>query len=186
MSSFYDRNELEQLGLKNVGSHVMISKKCSIYTPENIVIGDNVRIDDFCILSGTVTIGNYVHISAFSALYGKFGIEIGNYCGVSPHCLLFSASDDFSGEFMISPMVPVKLTNVQGGLIKLYNFVQIGAGSIILPNVKIGEGVAVGAMSLIKNNLDPWGIYAGVPGRRIKERKRNIIDLVATIERIKS
>jgi len=181
MSNFYERDELELLGLRKVGDNVLISKKCSIYSPENMVIGNNVRIDDFCILSGTVTIGNFVHISAYSALYGKFGIEIGDYCGVSPKCILFSAGDDFSGEFMVSPMVPAELTNVQGGLIKLHNFVQIGAGSIILPDVKVGEGVAVGAMSLIKNDLEPWGIYAGVPAKRIKDRKRNIIDLAATI-----
>ena len=52
--SFYKKEDLYKLGLKDLGKNVFISKKCSIYTPENISIGDNVRIDDFCILSGHI------------------------------------------------------------------------------------------------------------------------------------
>lgn len=35
-----------------------------------MTIGSNVRIDDFCILSGRLEFGSYVHIAAYSALYG--------------------------------------------------------------------------------------------------------------------
>ena len=107
MNSFYTVEELGKIGFKKLGKNVLISKKSSIYTPENISIGDNVRIDDFTILSGTIEIGNYVHISAFVALYGKNGIKIGNYCGCSPRTTIFSATDDFSGDYMISPLVTI-------------------------------------------------------------------------------
>ena len=50
--------------------------KASIYNPEMVRIGSNVRIDDFCMLSGEITLHNYIHVSAYSALYGKFGIEL--------------------------------------------------------------------------------------------------------------
>lgn len=181
MNSFYSEEELKELGLKHYGKNVLISKKCSIYCAEKISIGNNVRIDDFCILSGKITIGNYVHISAFSALYGKLGIEIGDFCGLSPRCTLFSAADDFSGEFMISPIVPAELCNVTGGLIKLNNYVQIGVNTIIMPKLEIKEGVAVGAMSFVNKNLKDWNIYAGIPAKIIKKRKKNIICLAKRI-----
>ena len=73
MNSFYSNEELKQLGLKSFGKNVLISKKCSIYGADKISIGNNVRIDDFCILSGKIVIGNYVHISAYSALYAGGG-----------------------------------------------------------------------------------------------------------------
>lgn len=60
MSNFYNEVELKNLGLKSYGENVLISKKCSIYGAENIEIGNNVRIDDFCILSGEIKIGNCV------------------------------------------------------------------------------------------------------------------------------
>ena len=74
MSSFYSVDELNTLGLKSFGENVLISRKCSIYSPEKISIGNNVRIDDFCILSGNISLGSHIHISAYSALYGTKGI----------------------------------------------------------------------------------------------------------------
>lgn len=52
MNSFYTEAELKELGLKSFGKSVLLSKKVSIYGAKNISIGNNVRIDDFCILSG--------------------------------------------------------------------------------------------------------------------------------------
>jgi len=46
-----------------------------------------------------------------------------------------------------------------------------------MPGVNIGEGCSVGAMSLVNKSIEPWGIYFGVPARRIKERKKNILEL---------
>ena len=181
MSGFYSEEELKGLRLKSFGKNVLISRKCSIYKAEKISVGNNVRIDDFCILSGEITIGNYVHISAFNALYGAFGIKIGNFCGISPRSTLFSATDDFSGEYMISPMVPNELTNVYGAKIVLNDFVQIGAGTVVLPGVVFGEGAVTGAMSLVKENIPGWKIYAGIPAKKIKDRKKNILNLYKKI-----
>lgn len=177
MNSFYSEDELKNLGLKKLGENVKISKKVSIYSPELIEIGDNVRIDDFCILSGKIIIGNYVHIAAYVALYGKYGIEIKDFCGCSARTTIYSASDDFSGEYMISPMVPEELTNVSGGKVTLGKFVQLGANTVVLPNLTIEEGTAVGAMSLVNKSLEEWSIYVGIPCKRIKDRKRNLIEL---------
>ncbi len=173
--------QLKELGLKKFGSNVLISDKASIYSPELISIGSNVRIDDFCILSGEITLGNYIHIGAYSALYAKFGIIMEDFTGLSPRCTIFSANDDFSGEFLISPMVPNEYSNVAGGLIKISKFSQIGAGTIILPNVTIEQGVAVGAMSLVKKSLKEWGIYVGVPAKRIAERSKKCEKLADNI-----
>lgn len=182
MSSFYSIEELNDLNFKSLGTNVLISKKTSIYGASNMSIGNNVRIDDFCILSGNISIGNYVHISAFCALYGKFGIVISDYCGCSARCTLYSATDDFSGEFMISPLVSEKYTNVIGGMIRLEKYSQIGANSVIMPNVIIGEGVATGAFSFINKSLDPWGTYVGIPVTRIKDRSKNILKLSTEFE----
>jgi hypothetical protein len=123
-NSFYSEEELTRLGLRGYGEHILISRKASFYSPEKILIGTNVRIDDFCILSGDVTIGSYVHISAYSALYGKLGIVMEDYTGLSPRSSLFSASDDFGGNFLISPMVPAQHTNVTGGKVTLRRFAK--------------------------------------------------------------
>ncbi len=175
--AFLNTKAIRRLGFKKCGTNVLISDKASIYSPELISIGSNVRIDDFCILSGDIQLGSYIHIGAYSALYGKFGIEMEDFTGLSPRCILFSATDDFSGQHLISPMVPEQFTEVTGGVILIKRLSQIGAGSIIMPNTTIGEGVAVGAMSFVNSDLQEWNIYAGVPAQRIKERDRRCLKL---------
>ena len=112
MNSFYTKDELTQFGFKAIGDGVLISKKASIYGAENISLGNQVRIDDFCILSGKISLGSYIHIGAYCALYGAYGIEMEDYTGLSPRCTVFSATDDFSGDYLIGPLVEKEKTNV--------------------------------------------------------------------------
>jgi galactoside O-acetyltransferase len=149
---------------------------------ESISIGNHVRIDDFCILSGDIEIGNYVHISAQCALFGNMGIIINDFSGISPGCRIFSATDDFSGKYMAGPLLPNKLRDVTGGKVIIEKYVQIGSGCTILPNLKINEGVAVGAMSLVNKSLEPWCIYSGIPAKYLKDRSRHILELVKQIK----
>lgn len=178
MTSFYSEAELTQLGLNSYGNNVLISRKASVYSAHKISIGDNVRIDDFCILSGNITLGSNIHISAYSALYGAMGIILEDYTGISPRCTLFSAMDDFSGEYLIGPIHPEEFTNIKGGKIVLKQFSQIGAGVIVFPNLIIGTGCVVGAMSLVNNNMDEWSVYAGIPAKKIKSRSQAISEKI--------
>lgn len=168
--------ELEKLGFKKIGKNVLISDKASFYNAQLIEIGDNVRIDDFCLLSGDIKIGNFVHISAYTALYGKLGIEIGDFCGISARGLIYSATDDFSGNWMISPLVDEKYTNVHGGRVVLEEYVQLGANTTVLPSVTIHKGSVTGACSLVKTDLDEWGIYVGIPVKRLKNRSKKLLE----------
>ena len=69
MNSFFSKDELFTLGIKSVGSNVLISRYAQLYNPEQLRIGNNVRIDDFCLLSGTINLGSYVHISSRLLLF---------------------------------------------------------------------------------------------------------------------
>lgn len=178
MDSFYNEFELKKLGFKQVGSGVKISRKVSFYNISDISIGDNVRIDDFCIMSGTIELHSNIHISAYTALYGNSGIILEDYCGLSPRTTIFSEIDDFSGNYLVGPIHNIEFRNLTKGTVVIKKFSQVGATTVILPNVIIGEGVAVGAMSLVTKSLDAWGIYAGIPAKRIKERTRNLLKLI--------
>ena len=177
-TSFYSSSELSDLGFKSIGKNVLISRFAQFYNTSDIEIGNNVRIDDFCIVSGEIKLASNIHIAAYCALYGRHGIEMMDYTGLSPRCTLFSSTDDFSGDFLISPMVPPEFTNVIGGKIFIQRFSQIGAGAIVMPAVNIHEGVAVGAMSLVKKDLEPWSIYAGVPAMKIKDRNKGLLKFI--------
>jgi galactoside O-acetyltransferase len=53
----------------------------------------------------------------------------------------------------------------------------VGSASTIVGPSVLGEGSSVGAMSLITKDIDPWGIYAGVPAKRIREREKTLLQL---------
>jgi galactoside O-acetyltransferase len=56
----------------------------------------------------------------------------------------------------------------------LKKHVIVGAGSIILPNVTLEEGVAVGALSLVSKSFESFNIIAGNPAKILKPRKQNL------------
>lgn len=178
-TSFYTEHELSQLGLRSYGENVRISRYAQIYSPERISIGNNVRIDDFCILSGNITLGSHIHIAAYCALYGaEFGILMEDYTGLSARATIYAAIDDFSGDYLVGPVHDINCINVIGGNVKICNYAQIGVGSIIFPSVTICEGAILGAMSMTKKTLDAWCIYAGIPARRIKNRSKNLLNFL--------
>ena len=178
-TSFYTPEELAQLGLKSYGENVRISRYAQIYSPEKISIGDNVRIDDFCILSGNITIGSHIHIAAYCALYGAdYGIIMEDYTGLSARATIYAAMDDFSGDYLIGPIHEDKSINVTGGLVQICKYAQIGVGGLVFPSVCVGEGTVLGAMSMAKQALIPWSIYAGIPAKKIKNRSKGLLDLM--------
>lgn len=59
-TSFYSEEELRALGFKSIGKGCRISRKACFYGVESMSVGDNVRIDDFCILSGSITLGSHI------------------------------------------------------------------------------------------------------------------------------
>ena len=177
-NSFYTREELLSLGIKSVGENVYISRKSSFYGCSEISIGSNVRIDDFCILSGRVHLGNYIHIAAYTALYGGTeGIFVDDYANISSRCSIYSISDDYSGESMSNPMIPEKYKNLKKAPVYIDKHVIVGATSVILPGVKLSEGSAFGCFSFINTDSEPWSINVGIPFKKISSRSKKLLNL---------
>jgi len=172
---FYSEEELLKIGFKTFGKNVLISDKCSIYNPQNVSIGNNVRIDDFCILSANIEIGNYVHLACYSSFIGSEKIIIKDFVGVSGRVSIYSSSDDYSGLGMCNPTIPIEYRRVINQEVILNKHVIVGASSVILPGVKIGEGVSIGALSLIKDDCDDFGVYFGSPAKKIGNRIKRFL-----------
>ena len=179
MESYYTLDELKRIGFAYIGESVQVSRRAAIYSPDKIRLGNHVRIDDFVFLSGGVgiEIGNYVHVAVQAALYGSHGIHIGSYVNLSGRVSIYSTSDDYSGEYMRGPLVPQCYIHDSGAPVEICNHAIIGAGTVVLPGVTIGEGSSIGALSLVKESTEPFGIYAGVPARKIKEGSRKMLEL---------
>lgn len=171
---------LEAMGFAGLGREVRVSDRASFYGTSKISLGDHVRIDDFCVLSagaGGIVIGRYVHVAVFSSLIGAGRITLGDFCNLSSRVSIYSSSDDYSGSTMTNPTVPDRFKSVHHADVSLGRHVVVGSGSVVLPGVTLEDGVAVGALSLVKNDCRAFGIYAGNPAQRVRERKRDLLAL---------
>lgn len=181
-ASFFTEEELQSAGFKSLGKNVKIKRNASLYFTENMSIGDNTRIDDFTVIVASreeVKIGAFVHIASHCYIAGSEGVTMEDFSGLSPGVLIFSGSDDYTSGRLTNPVVAAvsrELTGGPHGNILLEKHVIIGAGTVILPNVRIGIGSSVGAQSLVVKSLAPWGVYAGTPVRLLKERGKGILD----------
>lgn len=177
--NFYTHEELNEIGFSSVGQNVLISRNAKFYNPQNIKLASNIRIDDFCVLSAgsSIEIEDYVHIAVGCTLIGNGEIHLSKFAGLSSNVAIYSSSDDFSGNYLTGPTITIDFRNVNSAKVFIGRHVIIGSGSIILPNAIIEDGVAVGALTVIRKRCKAFGIYLGNPARLIKERKKDLLQL---------
>jgi galactoside O-acetyltransferase len=177
-SGYYETEDLHKFGFNQIGENTKIAKNCTILGLKNIKIGHNVRIDSNVIIaanSGYLNIGNYIHIAGSCYLGCSGGITLSDFSGLSQGVCIYSTTDDYTGNSLTNPTVPNKYTKVKTARVSLGRHVIIGSGSVILPGVTIGDGSSVGALSLVTKSIDEWGVYFGLPVKRLKSRSKNIL-----------
>lgn len=176
---FLSDDEVRSIGFRQVGKNVLIHELTNIVFPENISIGDHVRIDGYSnIVAGkSIHIGSHVHLGSFCHFSASAELHIGDFSGISQSSMVYTASDDFSGRFLTGPTIPEEFRGPTTGPVMIGRHVILGAGTVVLPNVHIGDGVALGARSLVNRDLAAWGVYFGVPAVRRSERRRDVLEL---------
>lgn len=176
--AFLSKEQLERMGFKYLGNDVRISDKASIHNAEQIKIGDYSRIDDFCVISGKVTIGRNVHIAVFcNVAGGEKGITFEDFSGLAYGCQLFTQSDDYSGKTLTNPTVSDIYKQETKKAIVIGKHSIVGTNSLVFPGVLMGEGTAVGAQAMVTKPTEEWSIYMGSPAKRIKARKRDLLQI---------
>lgn len=176
--SFLTHKELEKIGFKKLGMGVLLSDKAVIYNPKLIELGDNCRIDDFTILSGSIKVGRFVHIASHCNLGGgSAGIVLEDFVGMGVGGVIFARSDDYSGETLSNPNIPSKYKKIIDAPVLIGKHTLFGSACCVQCGITIGEGCSFGTGSVITKNTEPWGIYCGVPAKYIKPRSKKLLEL---------
>lgn len=154
------------------GQDVTIYPKAILEAPEHMTIGDSVIIDDLVIIIaiGGVRLGSFIHIGAHSYIGGGGGFEMEDFSGLSGGVRVYTANEDYLGGQLTNPAVPAPWRVATRAPVHIGRHAIIGANTVILPGVTIGEGVAVGANSVVSHDLVPWTICAGSPAKPIRDR----------------
>lgn len=142
---------------------------------ENIEFGNNIIIDDYVLIYAKkkVRIGSHVHIACFTSITGGEEFVMEDFSGISQGCRILTGTEDFKDWGFGNPTIDESYRNVTRAPIIIGKFCLIGANSVVLPGVTIGEGAVVGAGSVISKDLEPWGIY--VANRKIGERNKEAV-----------
>ena len=181
--------------LRTAGNNVIFGRNITLRHPHKINIGNDVIIDDSCVLDAKgknnlgIFIGDRVTIGRNSALICKDGdIRIGSNVNITTSVDLTVAPGgkieigdnveigSFSyfsaGTYNIenNDILPSGQGRVSRGII-LKDLVWIGAGVIILDGVTIGESSIIGAGSVVTKNIPDHSMAFGVPARVTKERR---------------
>lgn len=142
---------------------------------DSIEFGENIIIDDFVLIYAKkkISIGNFVHISSFTSVTGGDELVIDDFAAVSQGCRILTATDDFKYFGFGNSTVDNQFRNIKSAPIFIGKFCIIGANSVVLPGVRIGEGTTVGANSVVTKDLEPWSIYIG--NKKIGKRDREAV-----------
>ncbi|KKG31712.1 acyltransferase [Methanosarcina mazei] len=155
---------------KKLGENVIFEDNVLVFHPENIEIGNNVYIGHNTILKGyyknTMIIGDDTWIGQSCFFHSAGGIKIGKAVGIGPGVKILTSMhrDDELSK-------PILFTELEFASVVIENGCDIGINSIILPGVLIGEGVIVGAGSVVTKDIKDYTIVAGNPARLLRERK---------------
>ena len=155
-----------------------VHETCIIKRKEKCSIGKHCAIDGFFWCTTGLELGDYIHIGPHVSIIGGADalLKMGNFSSLAAGCRVIAGTDNYNGDGFQVPMVPEKYrdsTTIKP--ITIGNYVGVGTNVVILPGVSLGEGSVVAANGLVREDLEPWTIYAGDPLRPVKRRKKDTI-----------
>jgi acetyltransferase-like isoleucine patch superfamily enzyme len=137
---------------------------------QQISFGKGTVVKPFAVIQtqgGRISIGNRCAISSFDHIStGTNEIKIGDYVRIGPSVTILGVSRNFKQR-----SVRVVEQGAFHGSVTIGDDVFIGAGAVIMPGCNIGEGVVIGANSVVNKEFPPYAIVAGAPAKIIGERK---------------
>jgi len=126
-----------------IGKGSTIHMWANFFDPSRVEIGEDTIIGDHCFLDG------------------RDKLKIGNHTDIASQVLIYNSEHDIEAEDFRAITAPVEIGD----------YVFIGPRAIILPGVKIGNGVIVAAGAVVTKDVEPFRIVGGVPAKEIKSRK---------------
>ncbi len=134
--------------LRLFGAH--LGPECHIYPGARIWAPWNIHAEDS------------VAIADGAEIYNPAPMRFGSHAIVSQGAYLCGATHDYD-----HPDFPLLAYTTDVGA-----YAWVCARAVVSPGVNLAEGAVLGLGSIATRSLEPWGVYAGVPARRIKERQR--------------
>ncbi|HKR26399.1 MAG TPA: hypothetical protein VJS11_03055 [Acidobacteriaceae bacterium] len=132
-----------------MGTHCHFNRAVKIWAPWNLRCGDRV-----CVADG-------------AELYNPSPLIIGSHCIVSQGAYICGATHEYNSPEFRLVHFPIRLGP----------YSWICARATVNPGVNVGAGAILALGSVATRDLEPFGIYAGIPARKVKERLRSAVPM---------
>lgn len=139
---------LRHIYMMDLGKNVVIYHGFHIRAPWNIHIGKGTIIGDG------------------ASLDGRNCIYIGENVNISTDCYIYTEQHDIDDPYFESKQ--------SGGAVVVGDRAWLSSRTTILPRVTVGEGAVLASGALATKDLDSYGIYGGIPSKKIGERSRDL------------
>lgn len=147
----------------NLGSKMIRRKLCQVIFKS---AGKKINVEHgaFFGSGNEIIIGNYSGIGINARVTGP--VTIGDNVMMGPEVHIYTSNHAFNRTDI--PMI--QQGNQKNRPVKIMNDVWIGARSLILPGVTIGEGSIIAAGSVVTKDVPSYCIVGGNPAKVIKKR----------------
>src|SRR6185503_7954512 len=174
------------------GRNVIFGQNVVLRHPHKIRIGDNVVIDDNCLIDAKgdanrgIAIGSGVFIGRNTILSCKNGdIEVADGANIGFNCEVFSASRVTVGKDVLmaaysyiiggdhdfsDPAAAVLAQSRKSAGVFIGDGAWLGDGAKILDGVEIGAHAVIGAGAVVRDNVEPYAVAVGIPARVVSSR----------------
>lgn len=132
-----------------MGAHCHFHRAARIWAPWNLRCGDRV-----CVADG-------------AELYNPSPLIMGSHCIVSQGAYICGATHEYNDPAFRLVHFPMRLGP----------YSWICARAMVNPGVNVGAGAILALGSVATRDLEPLGIYAGIPARKVKERLRSALPM---------
>lgn len=132
-----------------------------------IKLGPRTAIAADAFLHGPIELGAEASVNAFAVLDGgRKGIVIGEGTRIASHACVYAF------DHGMTPNAAIRTQAVKSQGVRIGRDVWIGAHACITDGVIIGDHAVIGAGAVVTRDVEPYAIMAGVPARRIGDRRQ--------------
>lgn len=153
-----------------VAQKVFIGPRTQVDCPWGVTIKDRVKVESDVYLKlvsvdARLTLGSHVFVGRGCEFDVSKDIEIGAHALLAPGCFITDHNHRIDRHFRIDQQ------SCDVGSVAIGSDSWIGAGSVVLPGVQIGDGAVIGAAAVVNRSIPAWAIAVGAPAEIVGYRK---------------
>jgi acetyltransferase-like isoleucine patch superfamily enzyme len=152
-----------------VGAKVAVGPRCIVDRPWCVELGDRVLVEADVYVkvvadAASLRLADHVFVGRGVEFDIMSNVTVGSHTLIAPRCFI---TDHVHG---IRPDLRIDQQPCEAKTVAIGADVWLGAGTVVLPGVKIGDGAVVGANSVVTADVAPYTVVAGAPARFLRSR----------------